>query len=223
MGPSQFFSLTANGVTPVPCPIWDVIFQNLDTTKLDKIRVAVNSRFGEISWYYPTTTGNGEVTNYVKLNVYLNVWDFGALGRSAWLDQSVLGPPIGADPSNSYLYQHETSTDAAGQPLLASFTTGYWATSEADVKAFVDQVWPDMKWGYYNGTQNASVNLTFYVTDYPGAAPISYGPYTLTQTTNFISPRFRGRLVSMKIESSDVGTFWRLGNIRYRTQQDGKF
>ena len=223
MGPSQFFNLTSNGVTPVPCPVWDVIFQNLDTRNLDKIRVAVNSRFGEISWYYPTTTGNGEVTNYVKLNVYLNVWDFGVLGRSAWLDQSVLGPPIGADPSNSYLYQHETSTDAAGQPLLASFTTGYWATSEADVKAFVDQVWPDMKWGYYNGTQNASVNLTFYVTDYPGATPISYGPYTLTQTTNFISPRFRGRLISMKIESSDVGTFWRLGNIRYRTQQDGKF
>ena len=223
MGPSQFYNLTGAGVAPVPCPIWDVIFQDLDTSNLDKIRVAVNSRFGEISWYYPTVGGNGEVTNYVKLNVNLNVWDFGALGRSAWIDQSVLGPPIGADPSNSYLYQHETSTDAAGQPLLASFTTGYWATSEADVKSFIDQVWPDMKWGYYGGTQNATVNLTFNVTDYPGATPISYGPYALTQGTNFISPRFRGRLVSIKIDSTDVGTFWRLGNIRYRAQPDGKY
>jgi hypothetical protein len=223
MGPSQFYNLTAAGVAPVPCPIWDVIFQDLDTTNLDKIRVAVNSRFGEISWYYPTTGGNGEVTNYAKLNVFLNVWDFGALGRSAWIDQSVLGPPIGADPSNSFLYQHETSTDAAGQPLLASFTTGYWATSEADVKSFIDQVWPDMKWGYYGGTQNATVNLTFNVTDYPGDTPITYGPYALTQGTNFISPRFRGRLVSITLASSDVGTFWRLGNIRYRVQPDGKY
>lgn len=223
MGPSQFYNLTGGGVTPVPCPIWDVIFQDLDTSNLDKIRVAVNSRFGEISWYYPTVGGSGEVTNYVKLNVFLNVWDFGALGRSAWIDQSVLGPPIGADPSNSYLYQHETSTDAAGQPLLASFTTGYWATSEADVKSFIDQVWPDMKWGYYGGTQNATVNLTFNVTDYPGETPISYGPFALTQGTNFISPRFRGRLVSIKLDSTDVGTFWRLGNIRYRAQPDGKY
>jgi len=223
MGPSQFYNLTGAGVAPVPCPIWDVIFQDLDTSNLDKIRVAVNSRFGEISWYYPTVGGSGEVTNYVKLNVNLNVWDFGALGRSAWIDQSVLGPPIGADPSNSYLYQHETSTDAAGQPLLASFTTGYWATSEADVKSFIDQVWPDMKWGYYGGTQNATVNLTFNVTDYPGETPISYGPFALTQGTNFISPRFRGRLVSIKLDSTDVGTFWRLGNIRYRVQPDGKY
>ena len=223
MGPSQFYNLTAAGVAPVPCPIWDVIFQELDTNNLDKIRVAVNSRFGEISWYYPTTGGSGEVTNYAKLNVFLNVWDFGTLGRSAWIDQSVLGPPIGADPSNSFLYQHETSTDAAGQPLLASFTTGYWATSEADVKSFIDQVWPDMKWGYYGGTQNATVNLTFNVTDYPGDTPITYGPYALTQGTNFISPRFRGRLVSITLASSDVGTFWRLGNIRYRVQPDGKY
>lgn len=223
MGPSQFYNLTGGGVAPVPCPVWDVIFQDLDTSNLDKIRVAVNSRFGEISWYYPTIGGSGEVTHYVKLNVNLNVWDFGTLGRSAWIDQSVLGPPIGADPSNSYLYQHETSTDAAGQPLLASFTTGYWATSEADVKSFIDQVWPDMKWGYYGGTQNATVNLTFNVTDYPGETPLSYGPFALTQGTNFISPRFRGRLVSIKLDSTDVGTFWRLGNIRYRVQPDGKY
>ena len=223
MGPSQFFSLTAEGVQPVFCPIWDVIFQDLDQTNLDKIRVAVNSRFGEIAWYYPTKGNGGEINAYAKYNVALKAWDFGTLSRTAWVDQSVLGPPIGADPSSRYIYQHETSQNAGLQPMVSSFQTGYFAMSEADVKTFVDQVWPDMKWGYYGGAQNATVNLTFYVADYAGQTPITYGPYPLNQSTTFISPRFRGRLVSIGISSSDINSFWRIGNIRYRIQPDGKF
>jgi hypothetical protein len=223
MGPSQFFSLTGDGVQPVSCPIWDVIFQDLDQTNLQKIRVGVNSRFGEITWYYPTMSNGGEVNAYAKYNVFLRVWDFGTIGRSAWVDQSVLGPPIGADPTNRYIYQHETSPNADGQPMLSSFQTGYFAMSEADVKTFVDQVWPDMKWGYYGGVQNATVNLTFYVADYAGQTPLTFGPYPLTQSTTFISPRFRGRLVSIGLSSNDIDSFWRIGNIRYRLQPDGKF
>lgn len=223
MGPSQFFSMTGQGVQPVSCPIWDVIFQDLDQTNLDKIRVGVNSRFGEITWYYPTMSNGGEVNAYAKYNVFLQVWDFGTLGRSAWVDQSVIGPPVGADPGSRYIYQHETSENADGQPMLSSFQTGYFAMAEADVKMFVDQVWPDMKWGYYGGTQNATVNLTFYVADYAGQTPTTYGPYPLTQSTTFISPRFRGRLMSIGLGSSDIDSFWRIGNIRYRVQPDGKF
>ena len=80
-----------------------------------------------------------------------------------------------------------------------------------------------MKWGYFNGTQNANISLTFYVADYPGETPTAYGPFTLTQATQFVTPRFRARLMAINISSSDVGSFWRLGNIRYRTQVDGKF
>jgi hypothetical protein len=222
MGQSQFFRLAGTGVEPIRCPVWDVIFQDLDTSNLDKIRIAPNSRFGEITWYYPTSSNGGEVSHYVKYNTILDQWDFGELARTAWINESVLGPPIGADP-NQYIYQHETSTDADGSPMVSSFQTGYFAMTEADVKMFIDQIWPDMKWGYYGGTQDANVNITFYVTDYAGQTPIQYGPYTMTQNTTFITPRFRGRLVSIKIESSDIGTFWRLGNIRYRLQQDGRF
>ena len=225
MGQSQFFSLSGTGVTPVFCPVWDVVFQDLDLTNLDKIRVAANSRFGEISWYYPTISGGGEVTNYVKYNVNLQIWDFGTLGRTAWINESVLGPPIGADPSSLYIYQHETSTDADGQALLSNFTTGYFAIAEADLKNFIDQVWPDMKWGYYGGTQSANVNITFNYVDYPSqyATPQTSGPYALTASTTYVSPRIRGRLVQISVSSSDVGSFWRIGNIRYRWQQDGKY
>ena len=222
MGPTQFHQLSANGVEPLPCPIWDVIFQNLNTSYLDKIRVAVNSRFNEISWFYPSASST-EVDSYVKYNVILQAWDFGSLSRSAWIDQSVLGPPVGADPNSLYLYQHETSNDADGIAMNPSFQTGYFAMSNADVKMFVDQIWPDMKWGLYNGTQNATVLMTLYVKDYPNSKPKVYGPYSLTSTTQFITPRLRGRLVSIKMESNDVGSFWRMGLVRYRVIPDGKF
>ena len=223
MGPSQFFSMSGSGVQPVACPIWDVIFQDLDTSNPSKIRVAVNSRFGEITWYYPTLSSGGEVNAYAKHNVLLQTWDYGTLGRSAWIDQSVLGAPIGSDPTNRYIYQHETSQNADGQAMNSSFQTGYFALSEGDMLTYVDQVWPDMKWGYYGGAQSATVNITFYVADYPGQTPKTFGPYPVTQSTQFISPRFRGRLVSIGISSNDINSFWRIGNIRYRLQPDGKF
>lgn len=222
MGQSQFFRLAGGGVEPIRCPVWDVIFQDLDTNNLDKIRVAPNSRFGEISWFYPTKSNGGEVSHYVKYNFLLDQWDFGTLARTAWINESVLGPPIGAAP-DQYIYQHETSTDADGQAINASFQTGYFVLTEANVKMFIDQIWPDMKWGYYDGTQNAQVQLTFFVADYAGQTPLQYGPFLMTQATTFLTPRFRGRLVSIKVESNDIGSFWRLGNIRYRYQEDGKY
>jgi hypothetical protein len=222
MGQSQFFKTMGGGVEPIRCPIWDVAFQDLDRDYVDNIRVATNSRFMEVSWFFPTTGSNGENTNYVKYNIILDQWDYGTLGRTAWINESVLGPPIGA-ATNQYIYQHETSPDADGQAMTSSFQTGYFVMNEADVKMFVDQVWPDMKWGYYNDTQSANILLTFYVADYPGNTPTAYGPFTLTQATQFITPRFRGRLVSIKIESNDIGSWWRLGNIRYRYQEDGKY
>jgi hypothetical protein len=230
MGPSQFFTLSANGVQPLPCPVWDAIFQNLNqatdpvtgVSNLQKIRVAVNSRFNEIQWFYPSANGTGEVDSYVKYNTVLNVWDYGSMGRSAWVDQSVLGPPIGADPVSLNLYQHETSNDAAGQPMGEYVQTGYFTLGEGDFQTFVDWVWPDMKWGQYSQAQTANVSISFLVSQYPGDTPITYGPYTVSQAVEYFYTRFRGRLVSVLIGNSTVGSFWRTGALRYRFSQDGR-
>ena len=222
MGQSQFYKLSGDGVSPIRCPVWDVIFQDLDTNNLDNIRFAANSRFGEVAWYYPTNANGGENSHYVKYSFVLDQWDFGVLSRTAWINESVLGPPIGASDTQ-YIYQHETSQNADGQAMLSSFQTGYFVITEANEKMFIDQIWPDMKWGYYGGTQGANVLITFYVADYAGQTPLQYGPYTMTQAITFLTPRFRGRLVSVKLESNDIDSFWRLGNIRYRFQPDGRY
>jgi hypothetical protein len=221
MSQSQFFSLGGGGVSPIPCPIWDVIFQDIDEDNVDRVVCATNARFGEVTWYYPTIGSGGIPTKYVKLNTLLGQWDFGELTRTAWIDQSVLGPPIGAG-EDRVVYQHEVTQDADGAAINAYIQTGYFALQEGDLKTFVDQMWPDMKWGLYGGTQNAQVKITFYVVDYPGQTP-KVSEHLVTRNTTFITPRIRGRLVSIRIESNDLGSFWRLGNIRYRLQPDGKF
>ena len=221
MGPSQFY-IYSDGVRDLPCTVWDFVFQQLDTANVDKIRCAPNSQFNEISWFFPTTAGGGEIDAYVKYSAGTSSWDYGYLSRTAWINQSVLGPPIGGAPTG-LVFQHETSPNADGQPLAASFQTGYFTLQDGDLLSFIDQVWPDFKWGYYNGAQNASLLMTFYVADYPSQTPRVHGPYTLTQATQYITPRLRGRLVSIKFESNDVDTFWRIGAPRYRITPAGKF
>ncbi len=229
MSQSQFFRLSGTGVEPINCPIWDVIFQDIDPDpeNQQKIRCAPNSRFGEIAWYYPTIGSNGIPTKYVKYNTLLNQWDYGTLTRTAWIDQSVNGAPIGAS-GDYFIYQHESDKEDGtlyndgDAPMNSWFQTGYFSVQEGDLKTFLDQVWPDMKWGLYDQSQNASVTITFYTADYPGDTPKTYS-YTITQGTQFVTPRFRARLVSIRIESNDLNSFWRLGNIRYRYQPDGKF
>ena len=225
MSQKQFFMSMSSGPQTIPCPVWDVIFQNINTSYLYKVTCGVNSQFNEVTWYYPSASST-ENDSYVKYNTVLQQWDYGSLGRTAWIDQSVLGSPIGAG-SDNYLYQHEVGNDAANgtqtTAMLSSFQTGYFQLNEADNLIFIDQIWPDMKWGTYSGNPNATVQITFYVTNYPGDTPVAYGPYTMTQATEYISVRIRARLMAFNISSSDVGTFWRLGAIRYRYQIDGRF
>ena len=225
MSQEQFFMMMGAGPQPIACPIWDVIFQNINKTYYSKVCCAVNSQFNEITWYYPSASST-ENDSYVKYNTALQQWDFGSLGRTAWIDQSVLGSPIGAG-SDNYLYQHEVGNDAANGTqtvaMASSFQIGYFQLNEADNLIFIDQIWPDMKWGTYSGNPNATVQIIFYATNYPGDTPIQYGPYNMTQATEYISVRIRARLMSIAISSNDVGTFWRLGAIRYRYQIDGRF
>lgn len=222
MGPTQFFTLNSSGVQPLPCPVWDIAFQNIDTNSVNRIRTAVNSQFNEIGWYFPTTSSSGEVVSYVKYNALLGLWDYGTLSRSAWIDQSALGKPIGADPSSLYLYQHETSPDADGAALVNNCQTGYFALEEGQDQIFIDQVWPDAKYGPYGQAQSATINLNIYTANYPSDTPVQYGPFAITSSSGFVSPRLRGRLVALQWGTEDVGSFWRLGLFRFRFQIDGR-
>ena len=240
MSQKQFFVMMGSGPQAINCPIFDVIFQNINSAYLYKVCCGVNSQFNEITWYYPSASST-ENDSYVKYNVTLDQWDFGTLGRTAWIDQSVLGPPIGAG-SDNWIYQHEVGNDAVynGQTtgMQSSFSTGYFQLNEADNLVFIDQIWPDMKWGTYSGNQNATVYLTINYTNYatdtatsPATSYYSGSPsnqvtsitFPMTQSTEYISCRIRARFMSFSLSSNDTGTFWRLGGVKYRYQPDGRF
>src|SRR5262249_11542570 len=152
------------GVQPIPCSVWDAVFQDLDTTNSFKCIAGSNTTFDEIIFFYPSKSGGtGECDKYAKVQVVGDqyVWDYGTLGRSAWIDQSVIGPPIGAITTGT-IYQHETGFDADGSALTPSMRTGYYVIGEGEDVAFVDYLLPDFKYGFFNGSATASIQITLY-------------------------------------------------------------
>lgn len=229
MGLSQFYELGPNGPDPIPCDVWDIVFQQIDKNNYDKIRCCPSSTYGEMRWDFPVAGGNGENSMYVKYTPSMQKWDYGYnsaqnpfVARTAWFNQSVLGAPLGGS-ANQLIFQHEISPDADGAAMDSWFQSGYSQIASGDWQWFVDQFWPDFKWGVAGGTNNANLIVTFYAVDYAGDTPRTYGPYPFNVATKFLTPRLRGRLFAIKVESNDVGTFYRIGDSRYRYAPDGKF
>lgn len=224
MGRTNLYSYTGGGVAVIPCPVWDAVFQNINTDFLQNVRAMPNTPFNECGWLYPSAASvSGECDSYVKMNITEPgaPFDIGPIPRSAWIDQSVVGMPIGATPQG-IIYRHETTNNADGNPLVSSFTTGDFYLGEGEEFVIVDQVIPDFKWSTYTGTVSAQISMTFNVSDYPGQTPRQYGPYVVSQATKYISTRFRGRLMSITVSSSDLDSFWRLGSCKYRYAPSGR-
>ena len=225
MGTSNFFAYDGGGVRVVPCPVWDAVFQNFNTAYRQNVRAMPNTPFNEVGFLYPSNASvSGENDSYVKFNITepSQPWDYGLLARSAWIDQSVLGTPIAATPSG-VVYSQENGPDADGQPLVSSYTTSYFYLSEGEEFVSVDKFYPDFIWDTYPRTgTSVQMHVTFNVVNYPGDTPRTFGPYTFSQSTEYIDLRFRGRQVSMTFQSADTGSFWRNGKNRFRFSTTGR-
>ena len=222
IGTNNFFTIGSSGVTPLPCSVWDQVFQNLSTSLQGKIRVAVNSAFSEVAWFYPSANSAGENDSYVKVHIEGSEyeWDYGTLTRTAWTDVSVLGMPLGVD-NFGQIWQHEAGTTIAGAGS-PSFQTGYFALAEGEEIPFIDFIIPDFIFGLRSAAPGASINVTFFGVNYPGDTVVTYGPYTVTSTTQFINCRIRNRLLSAFIQSNSSSEFWRIGRLRFRVGSSGR-
>jgi hypothetical protein len=222
MGPDNFFILGANGVQSIPCSVWNYVFSQLDTSNQWKARCATNALYGEVAWFFPQIGGGGENTLYAKLNIAEQEWDYGVLGRSAWIDVTVLGNPIGAD-LNGAIWQHEVGWNAGSVSLDNSFTSGWWSIAEGDQVSIVDWIFPDMTYQTSQLASTSNLQLTFYSCMYGNDTPVVYGPFPFSQPSTFINCRIRGRYLKVQLsEVGDMNGFWRLGRIRYRYAPDGR-
>ena len=217
-GTNQFWTLNASGVPEiVPCPVWDDVFPNF--TGADAV-CEIDIDYGEIGWSMPQN--NFGATIHVKMTMKgewtvntfhsFTAWAPGLSGRRAFS-----GHELGVgDLAN-------TGYNAGADPLPTSAMTGDIMLAEGDEAQFVWEFYPDFKFSFLDsGDGSGSVNLTFYFYDNPTSTPRVSGPFSVTDTTEVIFPRGRGKIMRVAIDSEgDLGTFWRFGNCRYRVQPDG--
>ncbi len=66
--------------------------------------------------------------------------------------------------------------------------------------------------------------ITLLLNDYPNntASGSPLGPFTITNSTDKVDTRARGRLLSIKIENDGTGETWRYGTLRLDAQPDGR-
>jgi len=191
--------------------------------------------------YQPTegVIRQNETRRYVKVNSAENfAWDSGRLGRSAWLDVSVWGTPLGADitpirpvsdrgpltqvlpaPRN-LIQQHEIGFDDDDQPMTNVYAeTGYTQIAEGSTIMLIDQVQPDMKWFGLNG----GVTVSLRAANYAQGPSHLYGPYTITPTTQFFNPRVRARYVAVRYDwEPKLGFSARVGAVSFEVKPAGR-
>ena len=222
MSANGFWSMSGDAATHMVCPVWDAVFQDLDTSNVARCHAGANSDFTEIMFFYPSaSSGLGYCDKYAKFNVVEGTWDIGNMQRNTWLDRSVVGNPV-ATTNTGIVYKHEYGNNADETPLVSSFQTSWIYAGEGEDVAFVDRIYPDLKWGEYAGSEDATLQVTVYAVYYPGDTPRTYGPFTITKAKQYLSPGIRARQIKLKIESSDMGSFWRMGRFRMRWQPDGR-
>ena len=230
MSQANIHQVGPSGIGAMHCSVWDAVFQNMSAATDSvgpvsrKCWAWSNSAFNEAWFFYPSAANNAvECDSYVKVNQITGEWDYGLMQRSNGINQSVLGKPIAAAPTG-IIYQHEISPDADGQPLAWSYTTGYFMIADGEESSFVDLIIPDFKFGLFGGSsQLAAIQISINVVDDPSGPIVSSGPYMVTALTPEISDlRLRGRMMSFTIAGNDLGSFSRLGRVRYRWAPDGK-
>jgi hypothetical protein len=223
MGRRNFHAMAGGAPQVIPCTVWDFVFQAIDAGNLDKCFAVTVTSFNEVWFFFPSSSSaDGNCDSYAKVNVIDGSWDYGSLPRSIGIDQSVVGNPVMATPTG-ILYSHEDGYDADGQPLVPVMRTGFFYLSEGEDFVTVDAFWPDFKFTTFDGsTTSAIVRITFYVADSFTATPRTYGPYSMSTSTEKLDVRFRGRVCSFYITSTDVNSFWRLGSPKLRTMVTGR-
>jgi hypothetical protein len=138
------------------------------------------------------------------------------------------GPPIGAGGDN-WLYQHEIGNDAyvgnQATAMLSSAASGYYVIAEGDNLMFVDQIWPDMKWAQDIAERKTRpFNMTLQFCGLPKRHACRPSSFSMTERDAiFDAARSRAPWCRFNFHQTNVGTFWRLGGIRFRFQPDGKF
>ena len=236
MGQDSFY-LYEGGTKQLPCMVKEKVFFDFNYSQKDKVYAAHNAEFSEVTWYYCSNTnsvangGTGQNDLYVTYNYAEQVWYYGTLARSSFIDRGTFQYPIGAE--GGYLYDHEVGYDADGSAMAASIEASPIDMGEGERFVFISRIIPDIT--FQGSTGNSpSVDMTLSMQDYPGSpygqaeseavtsSAISTTTVPFEQFTTKADIRLRGRSFAFKIGSTALGVRWRLGSPRIQLRQDGR-
>ena len=233
MGKDNFY-VYAGGTKTLPCTVKDKVFLDFNNEQRDKVVSGVNSEFGEVIWLYPSqsnslaNSGTGDIDKYVIYNYNQQIWYYGTLARTAWLDKGIRQFPIAA--GTPFLYNHEFGFDDDGSAMTSFIESGPMDIGDGDKFTLIQKVIPDLTFQGSDSTSSPAATFTIRARNEPGLAYSNTSSGTATRTstspvelfTNQINLRARGRSFSLKVDSSATGMKWKLGSPRVSIRPDGR-
>ena len=230
MGKNEFYVYNG-GVQTLPCAVKDYVFSDFNATQAEKCFGAVNSAFSEVWWYYPSASSDNN-DRYVVYNYLQDIWYYGNLTRTAWVDRGVNETPIAAG-RDGYLYNHEVGFDDGStnpaSPIAAYIESSQFDIGDGDQFSFVRRLIPDLT--FRNSTaETPTANFTVKARNFPGGAYLQNNSKNVEKTasvpveqfTQDAHIRLRGRSIAIKVDSNTTGTGWRLGSPRIDVRSDGR-
>ena len=226
MGVDTFYVYSGGQTVQLPCTVKDKVFLDFNFAERDKVHVGLNSEFSEILWFYPSSAGT-EIDKYVAYNYLEKLWYYGTLVRQAWLDRGIRNLPQAT--GNQYLYNHEVGFDDDGSAMTSFIESSAIDIGDGDKFVFLKQVIPDIT---FNGSTsvNPDVAFTMKSRNNPGANFNETTQATtqrsatspVEQFTEKLNYRLRGRSFALRIDSTSLGTKYKLGTPRVDIREDGR-
>ena len=226
MGVDTFYVYSGGQTIQLPCTVKDKVFLDFNFEERDKVHVGLNSEFSEILWFYPSSAGT-EIDKYVAYNYLEKVWYYGTLVRQAWLDRGIRNLPQAT--GNQYLYNHEVGFDDDGSAMTSFIESASIDIGDGDKFLSLKQVIPDIKFSGSTSV-NPDVSFTMKSRNNPGANFNETTSNTaqrsatspVEQFTEKLNYRLRGRSFALRIDSTSLGTKYKLGTPRVDIREDGR-
>jgi len=237
MGVDKFYKYDGR-VQTLSCDLRQYVFESINKSQFDQVFCSTNEGFNEVWWFY--CSGSSTVVDrYVIFNYLENVWYYGTMGRTAWIDSGLNDYPIAATYSKNLVW-HENGVNDCTDSVTGLPIASYILSSEFDIDdghnfGFVWRMLPDLKFDGSTAT-SPQVTMTLYPMQNSGSgynSPLSVGgnayatstrtsTYPIEAYTGQIYTRVRGRQMAFKIEGNQLGLQWQLGAPRIDIRNDGR-
>ena len=236
MGIDKFYYYDGT-VKTLPCTLRSYVFNDINKNQFNQVICGTNEQFDEVWWFYPSA-GATQNNRYVVYNYVENIWFYGNLSRSAWIDADLRDNPIAATYSNNLVSQEfgvDSNELGTATPIIATITSGEFDIDEGDRFMMINRILPDMT--FVGSTADApSATMTILPLENSGSGyynPLSVGGNSTTTITRIttvpieeftgqVFVRIRGRQIAVKIESTGLGVTWKLGKPRLDIRPDGR-